>query len=92
MITDPIPCPYTYAGGRKCKGHIVSIEAFKADLVWSLKDGVWLFSVEQPRSHYHLRCSDKGTHAGCGQEDRLKFYYDQLPPSLQTVISQTKSS
>jgi hypothetical protein len=27
---DVIPCPYVYAGGRCCKGHVIGINAFKA--------------------------------------------------------------
>jgi hypothetical protein len=83
-----IPCPFVYASGKQCTGHIVRIEAYKADLRWTqLDDGTWTFSTGQPRSHYHLFCSAKDNHAGWGKEDRLKFYYDQLPDSLRKIIN-----
>src|SRR6478752_5385055 len=64
------PCPYVDAKGKKCKGHIVRIEAFKADLAWHRSDeGKWTFSVGEPRTHYHLYCSEKGNHAGFNKPD-----------------------
>ena len=83
-----IPCPYVYAKGRKCTGHIDRIEAFKADLEWTQQpDGSWKFSAGNPRSHYHLFCSEKGNHAGSGREDALKFHASELPKELLAVIS-----
>jgi len=50
----PIPCPQ-----RRCPGHIIKIEAFKAALEWSLgPDGQWRFCTSMPQSHYHLHCSE----------------------------------
>jgi hypothetical protein len=83
------PCPYVDAKG-KCKGHIVRIEAFKADLAWHHSDdGKWTFSVGEPRTHYHLYCSEKGNHAGFNKPDseKMKFYYRDLPPTLQKLIT-----
>ncbi len=55
------PCPFVYAKGKKCTGHIWRIEAFKVDISWSrADDGKWSFAVGEPRSHYHLYCSEKG--------------------------------
>lgn len=91
LSTASIPCPFTYARGRKCPGHVVRIEAFKADLAWRLgADGVWTFEVGQPRSHYHLYCSEKDNHAGYSRPDagHLKFYYGDLPPQLRTIVAQ----
>ena len=83
-----IPCPYTYAKGKHCTGHIVRIEAFGADLEWALgKDGKWLFNAGRPRSHYHLYCSEKDNHAGQGRPDALKFFYSDLPAEIQTIIA-----
>ena len=83
-----IPCPYVYAGGKFCKGHVVGIEAFKADISWSFEAGHWRFRCGHPRSHYHLVCSEKGNHAGTGRPDAegMKFFSDTLPPALQSVI------
>jgi hypothetical protein len=84
---ERIPCPYVYAKGRKCKGHIVRVAAFKADLEWTrASDGRWKFNVGNPRSHYHLYCSEKNSHAGIRREDALKFYYSNLPPDLRAII------
>src|SRR5262249_43367634 len=76
-----VSCPFVYAKGKRCTGHIVGIEAFKADIGWSFRDGVWSFSVDRPRSHYHLYCSEKGNHAGYGRadSDQMKFFYNKLP-------------
>jgi hypothetical protein len=77
-----IPCPFVYSGGRKCRGHITHVEAYKADVSWTPdKEGKWRPSIDEPRSHYHLFCSEKGNHAGWGREDdtRLKFYRRDLP-------------
>jgi hypothetical protein len=31
----PIPCSFVYANGNACTGHVVCIEAYKADIAWS---------------------------------------------------------
>jgi hypothetical protein len=76
-----VTCPFVYANGRKCPGHITHVEAFKCDVSWKPDaDGVWQPSIGEPRSHYHLYCSEKGNHAGYKSPDdsRLKFYYSGL--------------
>lgn len=86
-----IPCPFVYADGRPCKGHVVRIEVYKADLVWDVgQEGTWSFDF-RPRSHYHLFCSEKGNHAGFRRSDSsaLKFWYDQLPAPIQALIQAT---
>jgi hypothetical protein len=83
------PCPFVYAKGRKCTGHVVRIEAFKADLAWHrADDGKWSFQVGEPRSHDHLYCSEKGNHAAYNKPDAegMKFYYQNLPTALKKVI------
>jgi hypothetical protein len=83
-----IPCPFIYANGKKCEGHVAKVEAFKADVSWNRReDGTWQFDWG-PRSHYHLSCSLKGNHAGYDRPDdpRMKFYFEQLPDDLKTVI------
>jgi hypothetical protein len=90
MQPNEIPCPFIYANGKKCVGHVVKIEAFKADLAWARQeDGTWKFDWGDPRSHYHLTCSLKGNHAGYDRHDdpRMKFYRDQLPDDLRAVIA-----
>lgn len=91
-IPDPIPCPYVYAKGRRCKGHIVRIEAFKADLEWSMdRNGQWHFACGEPRSHYHLYCSEKGNHAGHRRDDGIKIFCSELPKEISAVVSRTAS-
>jgi hypothetical protein len=85
-MADPIPCPFIYSNGTRCAGYVASIEAYKADLTWRFGGDAWEFSTSQPRSHYHVFCSEKGNHAGFNGEDRLKYYYDQLPAELQRVV------
>jgi hypothetical protein len=81
-----IPCPFVYANGKRCAGHIVRVEAYKADLSWVLgDDGVWHFSYDWPRSHYHLFCSAKGNHVGFGRPDSEKMKVRFLPDELRRV-------
>ena len=89
MDIEKIPCPFVYANGKKCTGHVDRIEAYKADIIWSPdKDGIWGCSIGEPRSHYHVFCSEKGNHAGYGREDapKLKFYYSDLPKELKAAL------
>jgi hypothetical protein len=87
-----IPCPYAYAKGRKCKGHIIRIEAYKADLSWELKDGKWVFGYGKPRSHYHVFCSEKNNHARCGRpdDDHMNFYLQDLAKELLQALSSSE--
>jgi hypothetical protein len=56
-----VPCPFVYDDGQPCTGHIAKVKAFKAALSWVLEGGSWRFGVGFPRTHYHLRCSEKGS-------------------------------
>lgn len=85
MDRGTIPCPFVYANGKRCVGHITRVEAYKADLSWNLQpDGVWKFELGQTRSHFHLFCSEKGNHAGYARRDndQMKVYPDKLPEAL----------
>lgn len=90
MDDTKIPCPFVYARGGRCTGHIVRVEAYKADLLWTYEqDGTWHFVFRGPRSHFHLFCSEKNNHAGYPRRDsdQMKFYYDQLPAELREIMS-----
>jgi hypothetical protein len=90
MMMDQIPCPFVYANGKRCAGHITKVEAYKADLSWDLQaDGTWKFEWGPPRSHYHVFCSAKGNHAGYERQDdpRMKFYVDKLPDGLWEAMN-----
>lgn len=87
-----IACPFVYANGRACAGHVVRVEAYKADLAWSTDaEGSWSFDF-RPRSHYHVFCSEKGNHAGFRRQDpnALKFWFDTLPTPIRRILEQTK--
>jgi hypothetical protein len=93
-VQEACPCPFVYAKGKKCTGHIERIEAYKADLTWNRDDdGRWSLSVE-PRSHYHLCCSEKGNHAGYNKpdSDQMKFHYNELPEALRKAIAGARST
>ena len=83
-----------YTKGKRCTGHIVRVEAFKADLYWTLDEanGKWSFWAGEPRSHYHLHCSEKGNHAGYGREDALKYYADNMPEVLLKAMENESAS
>ena len=86
-----IPCPFVYADGRCCRGRVTRIATFKADIEWrEAADGAWQFYWAD-RTHYHLFCSERGNHSGVKKNDdeRMKFYYRELPPELQAVINGT---
>ena len=83
-----IPCPFTDADGQVCPGSIVRVEAYKADLRWEqASNGGWDFSVGEPRSHYHLFCSEVGSHAGAKGEDdpHMKCNFIDLPTALRRI-------
>lgn len=89
MNSQPVPCPFVYANGKQCTGHVVRIEAFKADLEWKLDgSGNWKFGWTEPRSHFHVYCSEKDGHALHGKPDnnQMKFYANELPAELLAVI------
>ena len=88
MAHAPVPCPFVYADGRHCEGHVVRVEVYKADDAWAFDESKgWSFEFF-PRSHFHVFCSEKGNHSGNRRRDdaRLKFYFDDLPEPLQHLI------
>ena len=85
MDQETVPCPFVYASGKHCTGHVTRVEVYKADLSWDLQhDGTWKFEWGRPRSHFHLFCSAKGNHAGYRSSDneQMKRFLDQLPDGL----------
>ena len=84
-MAKEVACPSVYANGRKCPGHITHVHDYKLDVTWTPDaDGKWQPSLGEPRSHYHLICSEKGNHAGYAREDHpsMKRYRDQLPDGI----------
>jgi hypothetical protein len=44
MDQETVPCPFVYASGKRCTGHVTLVEVYKADLSWDLQhDGTWKF-------------------------------------------------
>lgn len=87
---DEIPCPFVYANGKRCVGHITRVEIYKSDLSWAPTDDCrWELQIRRARSHFHLFCSEKGNHAGTLRRDdaRLKLYWDQLPEALRQKLA-----
>ena len=86
-----IPCLCVDANGRRCTGHVVRIEAFKAEILdWTRRpDGSWKFNAHNPRLDYHIYCSEKGIHTGTGRQDAaaLKFYASELPKELLAFMN-----
>jgi len=71
---------------------VVRVEAYKADVTWSVdKDGHWDFDFH-PRSHYHVFCSEKGNHAGFRRQDAegLKFWFNTLPEPIRQILERTR--
>lgn len=67
------------------------VEAFHADLYWSIgANAKWRFQF-RTRSHFHLSCSEKGNHAGTRERDdeRMVFRGDRLPPGVEAIINAT---
>lgn len=74
-----IPCPFVYANGRACAGHVISARAYGP----RARNG-WLYP-EKVRK-YRLICSEKNDHAGIlhthAAKLRMEFYPDELPPDV----------
>ena len=74
-----IKCPFTYADGHRCTGHISRVKAYgpRAD------DGIWVRKVR-------LWCNEKGDHCGTvsslATKDRMEFYPDQLPDDIKDGV------
>lgn len=87
-----VRCPFVYADGKHCPGHVVEIKQFdvgggrdKGEIWWRYDGEVWTYGGQSrergPVSHLHVFCSDKGNHAGI-REDALKFWPQDLPTEL----------
>lgn len=84
-----IPCPYTYANGKRCPGYVAGVERYHVTAEWTYDVGAdrWELGVWDDGTHFHLFCSEKGNHAGVRREDALKLWGRELPEELQRVVS-----
>jgi len=74
---EPLPCPFVYANGKRCKGHVRRVRAYGR----AGRNG--LIRPEKVRK-YRFWCTEKDDHAGMpggGYEGkiRMEFYPDQVP-------------
>ena len=78
MDETKIACPFVYASGKHCTGHI-----YRAVAYGRRRDG----SVKKWRLH----CSEKGDHAGVASDlvskERMEFYPDDLPVDEQALLT-----
>lgn len=75
-MSEVLPCPFVYANGRKCGGHIVN---------WRLYGGASFVTTRKVR----LWCSEKDDHEGSvfnGSGKRMEFYPDQLPKPTRDAV------
>ena len=88
-----LECPFVYASGKQCIGRIVRVEVYKADITWEQTPGGQWDVSWNPRSHYHLFCSEKGNHAGhkMPDDERMKFYFHELPKAVRSMLESAPS-
>jgi hypothetical protein len=79
-MTENFPCPFIYANGRKCRGHITGFR------VYGPRRGDELLEVRKVR----LWCSERDDHQGAVRSwagrERMEFYPDRLPDYLRKPI------
>lgn len=83
-----IPCPFVYADGHKCKGHIVRIERYHTTVEWDWNPTTQTYElgVLDGGSHFHLFCGAMGDHAGAVGKSRLKYWPNELPDDIRAIV------
>lgn len=80
MDKAKLRCPFVYANGRRCEGHVYQARAYGPQ-----RDG-HLIEVRKVR----FWCSEKGDHVGTARgfwgKERMEFYPDQIPEDLKGVL------
>jgi hypothetical protein len=75
--TAALECPFVYANGKKCPGHVVN---------WRLYGGASFETTRKVR----LWCSEKDAHAGSVRswagKERMEFYPDKLPKLICEAV------
>ena len=83
MNEQKISCPFVYAKGHKCTGHVYRATAYGPG---QNRPGFGRADVRK----YRLWCSEKGDHAGIdgslGSKLRMEFYPDQLPAGVEDML------
>jgi len=82
-----LPCPFVYASGRKCPGHVNRVRAYGPI------DGEGGLRVVKK---YGLWCSEKDDHAGVVSgwvaKERMEFYPDNLPSGYEHHLRDPRTS
>jgi hypothetical protein len=78
-----IPCPFTYANGRRCCGVI-----YRAIGYGPRRNGDFAFREDVRK--YRLWCSEKDDHEGSvstrWSKERMEFYPDELAPGVEDKL------
>lgn len=88
-------CPFVYANGKKCEGHITELKIIKPHFTIHLTSDGDVESAEiWTEYHVHLRCSlNGGHHRDQDQEDdRMKVRLEDLPESILRRIELREES
>lgn len=91
-VTEAVECPYTYATGQRCGGHVISVETPDVGAVWRRTVDGWRLKFGLLRAGgYFLVCSHKGNHGGIGRPgvERLQCTFDGLPEPLRAAVAET---
>ncbi len=87
-----VQCPFVYANGRRCGGHVVAVWAVPAAAAsWYVdKNGEWQFSVMEIGG-YAFACSKRGGHrAGTGIHPKMVLRHGDLPDEVrQHIVERT---
>lgn len=82
-MKEKYPCPFTYADGRECQGHIVGFRAYGP------RQGNEVLEVKKVR----LWCSERYDHQGAvnswAGKERMEFYPNQLPDYLKPLLDRS---
>ncbi|TPG45694.1 hypothetical protein EAH89_26185 [Roseomonas nepalensis] len=81
-----IPCPFVYANGKHCQGHVRMARAYGPSR------GSHYVAQEEVRK-YRLWCSEKEDHAGAVRTNegklRMEFYPRELAPGVENELWQS---
>src|SRR4051794_27656932 len=81
MEKSGMRCPFVYAKGQRCKGHVVGVQGYGPR-----------FDGQMRVRKVRFWCSDKddhtGTTFGTWGKERMEFYPDQLPDDLREATAE----
>jgi hypothetical protein len=83
-MAEPVPCPFLYANGKRCKGTVVRVEQYRVTVGWSYdEDGAWTldWGEDGRGTHFHLFCNAVSEH-----NPPVKLWPREMPAALRTAI------